>query len=434
MKVCALSCVKNHHELLAESIRHLLLNGISDFYLYDHGSRPDVASFLAEAFGPSEIRVRLLRKATQPFVQRAMVGALAELARLEGFEAAVAFDADEFWCSTVAGRTLVDQIAAELTAGVDALTVPVVNYVQQSDVEAFGAGSLLTCGYSVVPFDDPGSLPWEQVESGMPFVAMPFPSKVIARLSRHIRLTEGQHGITGGRDGVRVLDTTSVVVRHLSLPCREYLAHKREQGVARRIAGDHPTTGWQLQRLANMTDGELDDYWEDNSWRRSSDGRVLVGAYDGLVEDDALVRIGTELLRADRRFGASGAVAATSPVEDIPFGNLELVVERLVDDLGAAERTTGERDLALVTLTGELAERASRALDLEQQLRMRDERLTAVQEECDGRAAQALALEAQLEERDRELTAIKSSRGWRALCAVARILGRDGGERRVSEE
>ena len=192
---------------------------------------------------------------------------------MDGFETVLAFDADEFWCSTVPDRTLAEQIAKEMVAGLAALRVPVLNYVQHRDVVAFTAGSLKTCAYTVVPHVDTTRSCREQVDAGMPFVAMPFPSKVIARLSSDIRFTEGQHNIIAPEGAGTEGEASGIVLRHLSLSAKDELACKREHGLRRIKAGFAPDTGWQLQRLAHMTDEELDAYWANNSWHLSPDRR-----------------------------------------------------------------------------------------------------------------------------------------------------------------
>jgi hypothetical protein len=340
MKICGISCAMNSHTILAASIKHLFLNGISDFYLYDHASDPDLSSFLSTEFVPGTIRVQVLRKETRLFFQREMVNVLADLAREDGFEIAVAFDADEFWCSTVQGRSLTDQIAFEISSDVDALRVPVVNYVQHRDVDTFDVDSLSRCQYSVVPFVDPTRHPQAQVDAGMPFVAMPFPSKVIAWLSRDSKFVTGQHSLTKTNGEVRIIEATGILVRHLPLPFRKQMGERREQGLRLVAAGLSPWLGWQSQRLANMTDDELEAYWRNNSWHLAEGHRACVGSYDRLVLEDALVQIGQNLKQASQRLnqGLGEGAQASTTFREIPSSKLERAIQNLVDDYGQAER------------------------------------------------------------------------------------------------
>ena len=461
MKICGIACVNDSHAILGASIGHLALNGISDFYLNDHGSDPALVSVLSNQFRSGAVRFHVLRKESRPFFQRAMVAALAELARMDGFEIAVAFDADEFWCSTVEGHTLAAQIALEMSTGVEAVRVPVVNYVQHRDVDTFHEGSLVTCRYSVIPYVDPTLPPSDQVDAGLPFVAMPFPSKVIARLSSDTKLTAGQHSITKDEGEGRITDAYGIVVRHLTLPSRHDVVCKREHGLRLIAAGLSSEIGWQLQRLALMTDGELDAYWSNNSWHLSDDQRVCVGSYDRLVEDDALVQIDRDLTRARDGFRETEAVGADETLPStIPSRKLERLTQSLVDDFGMADRAISDYVERLADARRQLDERTIWALELDERLRERDERLreyderlreldeglrerderlrerdeglrerderlrerderlVALTKEFDERSAWALRLNDRLAEADRELAAIKSSTLWR----TARVL------------
>ena len=417
MKICGIACVKDSRELLQATMTHLVLNGISDFYLYDHGSDPALAGALSSAFRAGGVRVRILRKETPRYFQRAMVSALTELARMDGFETALAFDADEFWCSTVPGRTLVEQISMEMTAGLDALGVPVVNYVQHRGVSAFTVDSLKTCRYAVEPSADPARPARERVDAGAPFVAMPFPAKVIARLACDIRFTEGNHGITRSQDESAQAEASGIVVRHLSLSARGDLAVKREQGRRRIAAGFDPEIGWQLQRLAFRSDEELDAYWDNNSWHLADDGRVLVGDYDRLIEDSALVGIGRDLAPAIDRLGASPMVGAdgasavgadgTSAVVAIEAPRLERLLESLVDDFGTADMRLSEREEEVATLRQEVA-------ILRHELEQRSASLAQIQ----------ATLEAERVEMRSVLDDIEKSVSWR-VTAPLRALRRD---------
>jgi hypothetical protein len=249
---------------------------------------------------------------------------------------------------------------------------------------------------------------------------MPFPSKVVARLSRCIEFTEGQHAIVRSQGESRTDESTGIIVRHLSLPSRHEVADKREHGLRRAAAGFSSEIGWQLQRLAHMTDRELDAYWTNNSWHLSDDRRVLVGTYDRLVEDDALVRIGHDLARAGDRFReAPGAKAnPVTPFGEIPSRRLERLVDSLVNQVGTADLRQQERMAALHTLQKKFDERTAWALELDAQLRERDQRLVSLAKEYDERTTWALRLNDELAKRDRELVAVRSSTLWRTMRAL----------------
>lgn len=423
MRICGMACVRDSHDLVAASINHLALNGIGDFYLFDHASDPDLASFLSSALYDGGIRLQMLRKESTPFFQRAMMTALAELARMDGFEIAVAFDADEFWCSTVEGRSLAEQIAVEMPAGLDALRVPVINYVQHRDVDTFRLESLQRCRYSVAPCAESALHPAGEVDAGLPFVAVPFPSKMIARLSPDVRYDEGQHGISKTNSGVRVTDASGIAVRHLHLPSREEVAAKRQHGVNRIAGGYAFDIGWQSQRLAYMTEGELDAYWRNNSWQLSANQRARVGTYDALTADDALVQIGQDLALAARTRSKPRASAADedSAFGQVPARRLEHLVQSLVDLCGTTDVSEEEEEVRLDALQMDLDERTSWAQDLADEVRERNRALRVLQLEFEERTAWALRLNEQLAAAHQELAAVKTSFAWRVHRAARNL-------------
>ena len=326
--------------MLGASMRHLVLNGIRDFYLYDHDNDPCLLDFLSGEFSPGEIRLQVLRKETQLFFQSVMVNALAELARMDGFDVAVSFDSDEFWCSTIKDRTLADQIRVEMSSDVEALITPVINYVQHDTADTFTAESLLQCRYSVVPFVDSTRHARDQMNAGIPFVALPFPSKVISRLSQESRFTDGNHSVDIPKGEHRLQEAVGIVVRHLPFHSRSHVEHKRRHGLRRIAAGYSPEVGWQEQRLVHMTETELDHEWRNNAWRLTADQQAVAGTYGGLVQDEALVQIGRDLARTcdpcNKSRGTGGD--ETSRFPEIPSQKLEQLVQHLVDDYGKLER------------------------------------------------------------------------------------------------
>jgi hypothetical protein len=250
----------------------------------------------------------------------------------------------------------------------------------------------------------------------MPFVAMPFPSKVIARLSGDIRFTEGQHSITTPEGEGAQAEAAGMIVRHLTLPARDDLAGKREHGLRRIAAGFASEIGWQLQRLAFMTDGELDDYWDNNSWRLADHQRVLVGAYDRLLEDDALVEIGRGVRAAVDHLGVSPhARADETATVDIGPKRLERLLGSLVDDWGAtdaaADRILQERTHRLAALQAELDERSARVTRLQQELA-----------DVEAEHARALEVIENVEaEHARALEVIERSASWRVTAPLRTI-------------
>ncbi len=346
MRICGIACVKDAHSILAASIQHLSINGIQDFFICDHGSDPDLSSYLTTKFNSKTVRFRILRKESEGFFQQEMTNVMAGLARREGFDVAVVFDADEFWCVIQPDASLTTQIEQEMVDGIDALRVQVVNYAQHREVTQFQVESLELCQYAVTPFKESARSPQEQVDGGIPFLAMPFPAKVIARLRPAIRFTQGQHDVFRiDAAQVRIRDSASILVRHLPLSGRDQMPQKRAHGRRLIAGGFHPGLGWQSRRLADMTDEELDAYWDNNSWQPQSDGRVCIGGYDNLIEDKGLVDIGraiaqsTESLRSTPESMEPEVEVQTS----ISSKALERAIEEMMDDYGQIRARLNDR-------------------------------------------------------------------------------------------
>ena len=116
--------------------------------------------------------------------------------------------------------------------------------------------------------------------------------------------------------------------------------HKRRHGLRRIAAGYSPEADWQARRLVPMTETELDHEWRNNAWRLTADQQAVAGTYGGLVQDEALVRVGQDLARACAPCNKSRGTGGneTSRFPEIPSRKLEHLVQHLVDDYGKLER------------------------------------------------------------------------------------------------
>jgi hypothetical protein len=325
-------------EILCSSIRHMALNGISRFYVYDHCRDLDLYETLRERFNTDAVEIRVIQKRTPRFYQRQMVGVLASLARMDGFEVAVAFDADEFWCAQTPDLTLAQQIERELDPALDALCVQVVNYLQSSTVKQFSQPSLAQARFTTRTIPQEGRQPWDLMDAGIPFAALPFPAKVIPRLAADVGFTEGQHGAHSSVRELRIKPSDRIIVRHLPLCSKAHLECKREHGLRRIASGFSSEIGWQAQRWSRFSNEELEIEWMRNSWKQGEEQRTHTKGFDDLVEDDGLARIEQLLQQHAARFWNDSSPAHTpmNPVQRISPEQLEQVVQELIDDSGAA--------------------------------------------------------------------------------------------------
>ena len=117
--------VRDEAHILEVNLRHHL--GVVDqLFVIDNGSS-DATPRILRRFAR---RHRQLRWTTDagPYLQSKLLTQLAQDARRAGADWVVSFDADEFWIPTV-DRPFA-AVVGDVDAGVGALRVPVVNYIQ----------------------------------------------------------------------------------------------------------------------------------------------------------------------------------------------------------------------------------------------------------------------------------------------------------------
>jgi hypothetical protein len=106
-RVAAGSMIFDSWDIAVPVVTHLVNQGITDFYMLDHRSSGNPREgFLRQI--PAEAKVRWVHKSTPIISQASVMTSLAHLARKDGFDAFVPFDADEFF--TGRSRPLVDEV------------------------------------------------------------------------------------------------------------------------------------------------------------------------------------------------------------------------------------------------------------------------------------------------------------------------------------
>lgn len=106
MKVAAVSTVRNEADIIGSTIRHLLAEGIDRIYIADGMSTDGTRDILRA------LPVVVLNDPKPYHDQPYWIRHLAGIAREDGAEWIVPFDADEFWYSPT-GRPLVDVLAEQ---------------------------------------------------------------------------------------------------------------------------------------------------------------------------------------------------------------------------------------------------------------------------------------------------------------------------------
>ena len=220
--VWAVAMVRNEQDVIAESVQHLLDQGVSRVVVMDNGSTDATMSAL-RAIGDE--RLLLGRDHETGYYQAAKMTLLSRWAGRWGAEWVVPFDADEFWSAP--GGSLVEHLA---TCPADVARARIHN--------AF-------------PTDEPDRWRLERNADAL--------RKVAFRPHPLATLNPGNHSVT--RPG---LICTGIALLHLPWRSPEQLAGKLRQGAAA-IAAMKERPGWGDHWQEHGSDGDqaLAHLWDE---------------------------------------------------------------------------------------------------------------------------------------------------------------------------
>lgn len=285
-------------------VAHMVNQGITDFYIVDHRSSGNPRDqFLREI--PAEAKIRWVRKNSPLFSQATTMTALAHLARKDGFDAFVPFDADEFF--TGKSRPLIDEVRDWLaTTNTRALLCVMENFYQSRDVEDFTAADLAQVHYLA----QRGEKPTEYfLDRSFEFARYAFsaqPKKAIMRLvpgsdGDFDWLLQGNHRVLNMTTGDFYPETTSTTVSVLHLPCRSRssLTVRRAWGIRnQRDVGTSLDTG--------DTEFDMAESARDTEWNLASvptgtaEDRITLSGVSA-VRDERLSMLTEGIVRGIRR-------------------------------------------------------------------------------------------------------------------------------------
>lgn len=280
-------------EILKLSIANLCLLGVSRFFVIDHLSNEDRAREVIASLGTSA-EITFLKKTTTPFLQGRMMSLLATLAKDEGFDVFIPFDADEFHDAIDGLQTSFSAELESWFSGGEAshLHLPVRDYVQASDVLVFDGSSLRTATWRVSSELTPSE--WEEyVRRGGSALIHRKRSKIIVRLSGRNApalpmIEEGSHALEscGDECGEGHSWSTTLLVRHLPFYAAEVVARKRTHRAGRLAAGFSIEIGLQNNVLQEISDSD------SAIWMRNSQTDGFAGDTDvSLDKDDGLIEL-----------------------------------------------------------------------------------------------------------------------------------------------
>lgn len=246
-------------------IAHLVSQGVTDFYLADHrstGSPRD--EFLSTI--PENAVIHWVRKDSPRFTQMVTLTALANLARKDGFEAFIAFDADEFFVGSE--RPLVDEIVDWLdTESTIALRCEMINFYQSHEVQTFTPRALSSVRYSADKGLGPNDSPQERNPQFRRFPFYYRRSKVIMRLvpgseGDYDWINFGNHHVVNISTKERYPATRSASIKVLHLPyrSREGITARKGNKLRKKPAGIFTFDTGSAE--FSMTDGEREKEWQ----------------------------------------------------------------------------------------------------------------------------------------------------------------------------
>lgn len=328
MKICAITSVRNSNEIATATIKNFILNGITDFFIIDHCSDESLRDFLDSHIKYNNVNIYLLKKDTLPFYQSYMMNLLADIARHKGYDIAIPFDADEFWCNSNTENTLADEIISTFKVNKDAkaIKVPADNFLQFHKVINFNLESLKTVNYKIVNQKKLDRKTYKDSNLSL----IPLENKIIFKLDKNILLKEGNHSIkTKDNSKGHVVNSNHIRINHIPLFCKNQIFSHRQEGINRKSAGYTNKIGFHKQELAEKNDVQLNDYWESNTWSNKDTGIVFSKNFPDLEKSNIFEIIYDKISSYDRYKDAR-----FSCLKEIDSATLNKVIFDLIDNLG----------------------------------------------------------------------------------------------------
>ena len=264
-RVAAGSMIFDSWDIAPSVIAHLVSQGVTDFYLADHRSTGSPREEFLSTI-PKNAVIHWVRKESPRFTQMVTLTALANLARKDGFEAFIAFDADEFFVGS--DRSLVDEIEDWLdTESTIALRCEMINFYQSHDVQTFTPRALSSVRYSANKGLGPNAGPQERNPQFRRFPFYYRRSKVIMRLvpggeGDYDWINFGNHHVVNISTKERYAATRSETIKVLHLPyrSREGITARKGNKLRKKPAGIFTFDTGSAE--FSMTDSEREKEWQ----------------------------------------------------------------------------------------------------------------------------------------------------------------------------
>jgi hypothetical protein len=285
-------------------VTHMVNQGITDFYILDHRSSGNPRDqFLREI--PAEAKIRWVRKNSPLYTQATVMTALAHLARKDGFDAFIPFDADEFF--TGKSRPLIDEVRDWLaTTDTRALLCVMENFYQSREVEVFTPQDLSHVHYLA----QRGKKPAEFIlNRSFEFARYAFSVRLTKTIMRLVPgpdgdfdwLLQGNHRVLNMTSGEFYPETQSTDISVLHLPCRS-----RNSLTVRRAWAIRNKRGVGTSLDTGDIEFEISDSDRDSEWNlasvpvRTTEDRIMVSGV-AAIRDERVSMLTSEIVRRIRK-------------------------------------------------------------------------------------------------------------------------------------
>jgi hypothetical protein len=337
-RVAAGSMIFDSWDIAVPVVTHMVHQGITDFYLLDHRSSGEPRDLFLRQI-PATAKIRWVRKNSPLHSQASSMTALAHLARQDGFDAFVPFDADEFFTGT--SLPLIDEVR-EWLANTDtrALSCVMEHFYQSSDVTDFTPSDLSHVHYLAQRGQKPTEFVVNRSKEYGRYAFSAQPKKVIMRLVPGADgdfdwLRRGNHRVLNMMTGEFYPETESTLVSVLHLPCRSRTSLAVRRAMALRTRTDVGTSLDTGDAEFDIVESERQTEWNLASVPAGTDeARIMVSGVNA-VRDERLSSLAPGIIQGIRPPDSQPAecVDETQRIADIALDLAEPFVGAIMPTL-----------------------------------------------------------------------------------------------------
>ena len=279
MKIVGIVFAQNEWGLIAVSISHALINHIDEVYVVDHASTDQTFNGLNHLKKLWGERLHVITINNIGFFQEAATNTIIQISKKSNPDWIYVFDADEFLL--VDESTSLKKILSNTEKCHQAIRYTVNNYISTRHFNDLILDNYKNIIHKSVTNPDiekkANKRPYKRLtknktipeliyDGDATFFDIPFPSKVIIRLSDFLQITAGAHSANYFKGNVQGKHIKEIEATHLTYPTKKRLQNKAEHGEFLIKNKFSPNHGWQMQLVYKIAqEGRLDWFWEKHS-------------------------------------------------------------------------------------------------------------------------------------------------------------------------